>query len=201
MKLGFEIKLLLRLVVLIAVLMALPFFLALFIDTEFRVTESVIIERPRHEVYEFLRHLENQTLFNSRLLLDSETKITTRGPVGEVGYVFNWESETRDVGEGEQEILELDPDHRIELEIRVSEPYSYVDRLNATFKELTPTTTEVTFNYDAYMAYPSNLMYLFVSTMISRDMDQSLDNLKELLEKNNPKSADPSAKANPLFPK
>ncbi|MBB1268218.1 hypothetical protein [Shewanella sp. SR44-3] len=64
---------------------------------------------------------------------------TYRGVDGEVGFVSAWASENPDVGVGEQEIIKITPNERVDFELRFLSPFEAVEPAYMTTKPLCPT--------------------------------------------------------------
>lgn len=55
-------------------------------------------------------------------------KKTFRGTDGQPGFVSEWDSEVKDVGKGEQEILKITDGQQIDYELRFIEPFEAKDK-------------------------------------------------------------------------
>ena len=108
-------KLLIRGLMVLAVLIALPFVAALVMPREFTVEREVVIAKSPQAVYDYMRVLENQPKFSMWAQLDPKMQKSFRGDSGEVGSVFAWNSEEENVGIGELAIVGLDDGKPIDL--------------------------------------------------------------------------------------
>lgn len=169
----------------VAVLIAIPFIVALFIKTDYSVTRTVTIDKPITEVFDYVKHLKNQDNFSKWAQMDPEMVKTYRGTDATVGFVSAWASENKDVGVGEQEIIAIDEGKRIDFELRFLSPFEATEPAYMTTKEVSTNQTKVEWGFSGHMNYPMNLMFLFVDfeTMIGADLQQGLDSLKVILEK------------------
>src|SRR5690554_6331855 len=86
------------------VIIAFPLVLALFVENEYAVEREITINRPKQEVFAYIKYLKNQDNFSKWAKMDPAMKKTYKGTDGTVGFVSAWESEQDDVGKGEQEI-------------------------------------------------------------------------------------------------
>ncbi|MEX0883101.1 MAG: SRPBCC family protein [Cyclobacteriaceae bacterium] len=171
-------------VVVILILVAIPFMVALFIPKDYAVEREVIIDKPHSEVYGYTKYLKNQDNFSKWALMDPQMKKNYSGTDGEVGFVAGWESENPDVGIGEQEITRIEEGKRIEYELRFKEPFEASDMAYMEFEALNDSQTKVIWGFDGHMDYPMNAMLLMMDmeSMIGNDFEQGLQTLKEILE-------------------
>ena len=117
--------------------------------------------------------------------MDPNMEKSFRGTDGTVGFVSAWKSEEEDVGSGEQEILRIDEGKRIDFELRFFEPFESSDLAYMATERISDNQTKVKWGFDGKMAYPMNLMLLFMDFegMIGDDLQSGLQNLKSNLEK------------------
>lgn len=171
-----------RLLIVVAGLIAVPLIAAALMSKTFVVERSVTIQRPRDEVFTYLRHLRNHERFNKWSLLDPATRFSYRGEDGTEGSVMAWKSDDQNVGIGEQEITKLVEGERIDVEIRFTKPFVSTDPAYITTKAVGDDATRVTNVYLGKIPYPVNLICFAIAEKIGGDMQESLDNLKRLLE-------------------
>jgi len=116
--------------------------------------------------------------------MDPNMKQTYSGTDGTVGFISAWESEDRNVGKGEQEIVAIVEGKRIDYELRFIEPFESTSYAYMTTDEVSENETLVKWGFDGRMNYPMNLMLLFMNfeEMIGEDLQHGLENLKVILE-------------------
>ncbi|MCL1040329.1 MULTISPECIES: SRPBCC family protein [Shewanella] len=175
-----------KLLILVLLLLSSPFIAALFIEEDYHVNTHIVIDKPKDQVFNFLRMLKNQDQFSVWAKMDSAMEQYYRGEDGTVGFVSGWRSDNPDVGSGEQEIKAIFPGKRIEYELRFKTPFEAVSPAYITTEALGPNQTEVHWGFSGHMAYPMNILLplMQVDAMVERDLSQGLDNLKTLLEAN-----------------
>ena len=171
--------------IVIIVLFAVILLIAAFIPTEFMVERKVVIEKPKSEVFQFTQYLKNQDLYSVWANMAPQMKKEFRGEDATVGFVSSWDSENPEVGKGEQEILAIDGENRIDYQLRFIEPFESTSSAYMVFDMVDSTTTKVLWGFEGAMPYPSNLMLLFVDmdAELGKDLQNGLNNLKEILEK------------------
>jgi hypothetical protein len=176
-------KIVKRILIGVAIVVAVPLIVGLFVRTDFAVEREVIINKPKHDVFNYVRYLKNHANFSKWATMDPQMKKDYRGTDGTVGFVSAWESENQDVGRGEQEIKRITEGARIDVEIRMKEPFHSTDPAYITTEAVADNQTKVKSGYLGKMNYPTNLLCPFIAGKIGKDMETSLTNLKAVLEK------------------
>lgn len=158
---------------------------ALFIKKEYHVEQEVNVNKPKQEVFDYIKFLKNQANFSKWEKMDPNMKREFRGNDGTVGFVSAWDSDKKDVGKGEQEIAKITEGERIDFNLHFIKPFD--DRATAYMatEALTENETKVKWGIEGKMNYPMNLMLLFMdmNKMIGDDLKIGLNNLKVVLEK------------------
>lgn len=178
-------KILKRIGLFLLAFLALALITALFVKKELHAEREIVINKPRADVYNYVRYLKNQNDYSKWGSMDPAMKKSFRGTDGNVGFVSAWSSEKSDVGEGEQEITALKDGERIDYAIHFIRP---MESRATSYMILEPqgeAQTKVRWGFDSRMAYPFNLMRLFMDMdkMIGDDFAMGLRNLKAKLEK------------------
>ncbi|MES2110225.1 MAG: SRPBCC family protein [Bacteroidota bacterium] len=156
---------------------------ALFIKKEYTIREQITIDKNNREVYDYVRLLKNQEYYNKWVMMDPNVKRVYTGIDGRVNAVVAWDSENKNVGKGEQEIKSLSDDYRMDCEVRFEKPFKNVAQI---YMELTPiaeNTTNLEWGMTGQNKFPFNFMNLFITGMLAKDMQTSLQNLKNVIEK------------------
>jgi len=174
-----------KLLYIIIGIVLIPFVVALFLKKEYTVVRSVEVNKPIGQTFGYLKLLKNQDDFSSWAEKDPNMKTMYTGNDGEVGFVSRWESEDKDVGVGEQEIVKITEGERIDYEMRFYKPFEATDSSYITTKSLSENKTEVVWGFQGKMNYPMNLMLLFMDMdkTIGTEFESSLGKLKTILEK------------------
>lgn len=177
-------KIIKKALIVLGVLIAIPLIIALFVKKDYSVEREITINKSNSEVFEYVKYLKNQDNFSKWAMLDPNMKKTYSGIDGIVGFVSAWESNNKEVGKGEQEIIKITEGKRIDFELRFLEPFQAVEPAFMTTESVNENQTLVTWGFSGNMNYPMNLMFLFMDfeTMIGNDLDTGLKNLKQVLE-------------------
>lgn len=173
-----------KLLIFILLLIAAPFIAALFIKTDYEVSVSRTIDKPSNEVFDYIKYLKNQDEFSVWAKMDPNMRQSFSGTDGEVGFISAWESDNPDVGKGEQEIIALVPEARIDYALRFIEPFASNDQAYMTTDAIEDGSTLVTWGFVGHMDYPMNILIplMNIESMILKDLDTGLANLKHRLE-------------------
>jgi len=166
-------------------LVALLLIVAMFTKKDYGVIREVVINKPKSEVFEYVKLLQNQENFSVWANKDPEMKKDFRGTDGTVGFVSAWDSKMKDVGKGEQEIKKIIEGERIDYELRFIEPFASTSFAYITFEGVSETQTKVKWGFTGKMNYPMNLLLLTMNMerMIGKDFQDGLNKLKVILEK------------------
>lgn len=157
---------------------------ALIVKKEYSVEREIAINQPKQIVFDYVKYLKNQNNFSVWAKIDPDMKVSFRGTDGTVGFVSAWESEVKEAGKGEQEIVKITGNERIDYVIRFLEPMKSTDNAYLQFKSVNDSTTSVKWGFYGKMPYPMNLMLLIMDmdAMLGKDLEGGLKNLKTLLE-------------------
>ncbi len=169
-------KIIKKILIILVILIAIPLIVALFISKDFSAQSEITIDKPKQEVFNYVKMLKNQDHFGVWQLSDPQMKKTEQGIDGQVGYKYSWDGEK--VGKGSQTITKIVDGETIEtsLDFGMGEPAKGYFIL----KEISPTQTSVTWGISGKSPYPWNLMNVFMN--MNKDFDQGLKNLKNTLK-------------------
>lgn len=165
-------------------LVALLLLVGLFMKKEYHVSREVVINRPKQSVFEYIKLLKNQNKYSVWATMDANMKTEFTGTDGTAGFVSAWDSQDKNVGKGEQEILKVVEGEKVDYEIRFIKPFESTSDATMTTVSVNENQTKVTWSFTGKMKYPMNLMLLFMNMekMIGNDLQKGLENLKRNLE-------------------
>lgn len=106
-------KILIGLLVLIAVLMVIGFFL----PAKFHAERSAVISGKPEQVFALINKLENWSKWDPWHKMDPNWKITWGDTTEGLGGSYAWESENSNVGNGHMRICESNPNEKVVLEM------------------------------------------------------------------------------------
>lgn len=165
-------------------IIALVLITGMFVNGNYAVEREVAINKPKQEVFDYVKYLKNQNEFSVWAKIDPAMKTEFRGEDATVGFVLAWDSENPDAGKGEQKIIKIAEGERIDYELHFIEPFESTDYAYLTTAALNDSVTTVKWGFNGKMKYPMNLMMLFMNMekMLAPDLQNGLNNLKTVLE-------------------
>jgi hypothetical protein len=166
-------------------LVALVLLVAAFLKKDYSVERSILISKSKAVVFDYVKYLKNQNNFSVWAKLDPDMKQEFRGTDGTAGFVSAWNSQVKQAGKGEQEIKKIDDGNSITYEIRFLKPMKSTDNASLSFESVSDSTTTVKWRFFGKMKYPMNIMLVLMDmdTMLGKDLEGGLQNLKVILEK------------------
>jgi hypothetical protein len=178
-------KIVKRILIIIGIIIAVPLIAALFVKKEYAVVRDITINKPKQEVFNYIKYLKNQDYYSKWNQMDPNMKKEYKGEDGTVGFIYSWDSQLDSVGKGDQEIKKITEGERVDFEIRFHKPFESTDNAYMTTTAVDSTSTKVQWGFEGKMPYPMNLMCVFVSMdeMLGKDLEKGLSNLKGVLEK------------------
>ncbi|MBL7704630.1 MAG: SRPBCC family protein [Taibaiella sp.] len=158
-------------------IIALALIVAAFAPKEFTSERSIVINKPRAVVFDYIKYIKNQDNYGKWQLMDPGMKKTYEGTDGTVGFRYSWDS--KELDKGSQTITKIVEGERLEtsLDFGFGEPATSF----MTTEDAGAGQTKVTWGISGKSPYPFNLMGLFYD--MGKDFDTGLNNLKNVLEK------------------
>ena len=167
----------------IAGIIILLFIIAFFMKKDHYVKREIVINAPLQKVFDFLKLLKNQDQFNKWATTDKlNRKEEFKGTDGTIGFIYSW-SGNKNAGQGEKEIKNIVEGKKIETEIRFVKPMRVTSYTIMETEFLSDNETKVYLINGGKLKYPINLMIPMAEKNFARDMDESLNKLKVILEK------------------
>lgn len=176
-------NILLIILLVLAGIVALFLLIALLTKKDFSLQKEVIINKPRRQVFDYLKLIRNQEQYSVWVMKDPHIKIVYTGTDGTVGFKSSWESNDRNVGIGEQEIIKINDGESMEVEIRFKKPFEGTNRATTTVTALSDAQTRVTNTFYGKTKFPMNIMHLMMDKLVGKAMQTNLVNMKNNLEK------------------
>ena len=176
-------KILKRILLVIGITIAAILLVAAFVSKEFSLTKEVVINKPKQEVFDYAKLIKSQEQYSVWVMKDPNIKIEYTGTDGTVGAKSAWESKDKNVGVGEQEIIELKDGESITTEIRFKEPFEGINQALTKVEDAGNGQTKVSSTFSGKSTYPMNIMNLFMNSLVGSDMQTNLNNMKANLEK------------------
>lgn len=148
------------------------------------LSRTIIINRPKAEVYAYIRQLRKQPTWMVWFQKDPEIIKKYKGEDGKVGASFYWKGENKTPGEGIQKITKVREGKVLETQLLFLQPYKSLSLLYFGAKEVEPERTKLIWGVRGVHKFPASVLTLFygLERAVGKDFDQGLQNLKNLLE-------------------
>ncbi len=147
------------------------------------IEKTVSIRKDISEVFDYLKQTKHQDQFSVWNMKDPNSKKTYMGTDGTKGFVYSWESKDKSVGAGAQEIININEGTRIDYELRFVKPMQNTAASSFVLHKESDDTTSVSWSFQSPTKFPMSLFTPIFKNMLGKQIDQSLQNLKTLLEK------------------
>ncbi|WP_306354174.1 SRPBCC family protein [Flavobacterium sp. '19STA2R22 D10 B1'] len=174
-----------KIIIALAILVGILLIAGLFLKKDYSVEREIVINKPKQEVFDYIKLLKNQDYFSKWSMQDPNAVKTYRGIDGTPGFVATWNSKNNEVGAGEQEIKKITEGDRMDVELRFKVPFESTENAYFITEAISPTQTKVKWGFNGHTGYPMNLMCVFMNFegMVGNDLNIGLINLKGVLEK------------------
>ena len=178
-------RILKRIIIVILILIAIPLITALFVKKDYAVEKEITINKPKQVVFDYVKMLKNQDNYSVWATRDPSMKRAYTGTDGTPGFIASWESQNKEVGTGEQEILKVAEGERIDSKLRFKKPFEAQSDAYMTTESVGENQTKVKWGFKGATPYPWNIMNLFVDMdkAVGKDFSTGLANLKTIMEK------------------
>jgi hypothetical protein len=166
----------------LAGLIALLLISGLFMRKEHFVKREIIVNAPIQKVFNYIKLLKNQDEFNKHAMTSPDRQREFKGVDGTKGYIYSWSGD-KNAGVGEKEIKNIIEDQKIETEIRFIKPMAVTANVVMETEPVSADQTRVSWSNSGILNYPFNIMIPVFEKNVAKDMDSSLLNLKNILER------------------
>ncbi|WP_375324756.1 SRPBCC family protein [Flagellimonas sp. GZD32] len=158
--------------------------LAAIAPKTYNVSRSIELAKPKTEVFNYLKYLKNQDEWSPWGKRDPNMVKKFTGTDGEVGAISYWKG-NKEVGEGEQELTNIEEGVRIDSELRFLKPWKSTSDAYMITEDIDENNTKVVWGFSGNNQFPMSIMMLFMSMdkMIGKDFEEGLASLKEIMEK------------------
>ncbi|WP_298904284.1 SRPBCC family protein [uncultured Psychroserpens sp.] len=157
--------------------------LALIAPKRYTVNRSTVIDKPLPEVFNYLKHIKNQDHWSPWKKKDPNMKQEFVGTDGQVGFIAKWDG-NKEVGLGEQEIMNIVENDRVEARLRFFKPWKSESDAVTKVEDLGDGKTKVTWGFSGVNKVPANIFMMMynVDKHVGKDFEEGLASLKDILE-------------------
>lgn len=178
-------NILIKILIVIVSIIILLLIIALFTKKEYSLERGITINKPKQAVFDYIKLLKNQDYYSKWVMTDPNMKKDFSGTDGTVGFKYAWDSNMKEAGKGEQTITSITEGEKVNCLVHFIKPFEGDANTYITTTALSPNQTKVTWGFSSKMAWPMNLVMLFVNfeKVLGKDLETSLNNLKNILKK------------------
>ena len=166
------------------------FLILVFISPkEFIIEKSIIINKPISEVFDNIKYLKSHEEWNAWSKKDPSMKKVFTGIDGEKGFRSSWESDNEELGTAEQEIIGITEQKRFDTVIHFKKPFEANFDSYLLTNSINENETNVVLGMHDSMTFPMTVISFIVNDCLGNrkkielNMEESLQNLKKVLEK------------------
>ncbi|NNL15538.1 MAG: SRPBCC family protein [Flavobacteriaceae bacterium] len=159
--------------------------LGLIAPKNYEVSRTIVIERDLKDVFQYLKLVKNQDDWSPWKKKDPNMVQSSIGTDGEVGFISKWKG-NKDVGEGEQEIINITENESIDSQLRFFKPWKSESIAHILVDTVDDDKTVVTWGFAGKNKFTMSIFMLFMNLdkMVGKDFEEGLASLKQILEKN-----------------
>lgn len=173
---------LLKILLVIAALVALVLVIAAFRPVDFSCSRSIVISAPPSAIFPEVNDYRKWVVW-SPFELDPAIQRTFSGPATGVGASYSW-SGNREVGEGRATITESVPGEKVQMKLEFVRPFAGTNIAEFTFKPQ-GSQTVVSWSFTGHNNFMCRVVGVFVNMekMVGGQFEKGLGSLKTLAEK------------------
>ncbi|MDT0678048.1 SRPBCC family protein [Autumnicola musiva] len=159
-------------------------FLHAWAKKEYDLSRTVVINRPREEVYSFVRQLRRQPYWMPWFKRDTDASLKYKETDGKIGSSFYWRGNGK-VGEGIQKIVKIKQGKVMETKLLFIKPFKLNALTYIGVKDVEPEKTKMVWGVRGHIPFPLTIISIFYSVdkLLGKDFEEGLKNLKAVLEK------------------
>jgi uncharacterized protein YndB with AHSA1/START domain len=164
------------------------------------LTVSVLVDRPREEVFEYLADVANHAEFNDHFMVD--WRLTREDTYGlGAGARYRLEAPLNRFPWGDSTIVELEPPRRI-VEAGRTGKFNRIKTLGVySLEPASGSGTRVTFTFQSQPRMPSDrLLEALARPWLKRKLKKSMRRLQSILEEDRDRGARPTIAGGPRKP-
>jgi hypothetical protein len=150
---------------------------------EMVIEKNISINKDISAVFDFLKETKNQDRFSVWNMKDPNMKKNYSGTDGTKGFLYAWDSKDKSVGAGSQEITNMVEDNRIDYLMKFIRPMQNTASASFVLNKINEHSTSVRWTFQSPTKFPMSLFAPIFRNMLGKQLQQSLENLKSLLEK------------------
>jgi len=164
-------------------------FLHAWAKKDFDISRTVVINRPKEEVYNFVRQLKKEHLWMPWFEKDFNGILKYKGDDGKLEALLYWKGH-KHFYEGTQKIVKLNQGKIVETRFLIVKPFRFVILEYKGLKEIDETKTKIVWGIRGGLVFPFSVIALIhpVDKAYGKDIEKGLQKIKNILEVKNEKT-------------
>ncbi len=149
----------------------------------FKVQRSASIKAAPEKIFPYLNNMHNFAAWSPFEKLDPDMKRSYNDVASGKGATYAWEGSGK-VGQGRMEIVDETVPSRVVIKLDFTKPFRASNTVEYTLTAKGD-ATEVTWAMSGAAPFPARIVHVFfdMDSMVGKDFETGLDNLKNLAEK------------------
>ena len=170
-------------------------FLHAWAKKEFDISRTVVINRPKEEVFNFVRQLKKEKLWMPWFEKDFKGVLKYKGEDGKADAMLYWKGH-KHFYEGTQKIVKINQGKIIETRFLLVKPLRFVLLEYKGLKEIDENKTKMVWGIRGGLVFPFSVMALLhpVDKAYGPDLEAGLKKIKTILETKNERVQIPESK-------
>jgi ribosome-associated toxin RatA of RatAB toxin-antitoxin module len=158
-------------------------FLHAWAKKEFDISRTVVINRPKEEVYNLVRQLKKEPLWMPWFQENFNGIYKHKGEDGKLNAMLYWKANKK-FFEGTQKIVKLNQGKIVETRIMFVKPFKMIVLEYKGLKDLDANSTKMVWGIRGALSFPFSVIALMqpVDKTYGPDLEKGLQNIKALLE-------------------
>lgn len=159
-------------------------FLHAWSKKQYDLNRTIMINRPKAEVYAYIRQLKKQPHWIPWLLKNPGINIKFKGDDGKLAATSYWKA-SKGIGEGFQKITKVKEGKVVEFQLLFLKPYKFLALSYMAVKEVEPEQTKMVWGIRGIHKFPASVIMLIygMNRALGKDFEKGLLNIKSNLEK------------------
>ncbi len=166
--------------IIILIIIALFLIIPLFLQSNFHVERSTVVEKPVNVVFQTAIDMNQRAKWDPWIEMEPEAKMNVQMTPEVIGSGYSWKGEI--IGEGKITINEFVPNELIKSKIEFIAPQSMESDVIWNFMELDE-GTKIIWAFEGTLSYPIEKWFgLFMDNTLGSQFEKGLSNFKSLVE-------------------
>ena len=149
--------------------------------TAFAYEVEIIVNKPKTQVFDYLKYLKNQNDWSVWILNSTDMKQEYFGTDGTAGFISAWEG--KKAGKGAQELIKVTEGERVDTELRFEKPFKTTNKGYFITTAVDVNKTKIVWGMAGESPRPFNVISALMKGTLMKDFNQGLSNVKKNLEK------------------